>query len=81
MQPVGGGGGLIGQHDPRTRPHPSPARRRLPRLLSTAVAGLPAGRPQLQSRWLWEGCGGTLQPGPFSLKLFSVAIYSTPISH
>ena len=63
MQPVGGGGGLIGQHDPRTRPHPSPARRRLPRLLSTAVAGLPAGRPQLQSRWLWEGCGGTLQPG------------------
>lgn len=61
--------------------HPSPARRRLPRLLSTAVAGLRAGRPPLQSRWLWEECGGTVQPGPFSFKLFSVAIYSTAISH
>ena len=61
--------------------HASPALCRLPRLFSTAVAGLWAGLPWLQSRWLWEGCGGTLRPGPFYLKLFSVAIYSTAISH
>ena len=61
--------------------HTSPARRRLPRLLSTVVPGLRAGLSRLQSRWLWEGCGGMLPPGPFSLKLFSVAIYPTAISH